>query len=654
MQTPMNTISLFDDVVPMTAIPPIDHLQSVISGSGVASTLSNEQLVSAVEQLNAAYRRGAPLVSDARYDAEFIAELRARLPDHPFLQQPEPEELASGKRVKHAVAMLSTQKLYSAKEVEGWTKQIAAIAADLGISASSVRLRVTPKLDGTAARRYGDMLVTRGKNGYGTDISHVLGLGVQVSDRRDGAGEIVVEQRFFDEKIAPVYGLEHPRNFTSGLVGAETIEAYHREALGAGVVRFVQYDTLAAVEVGLEEFAARWQELMRDAQTVPYLCDGAVAEVTDTAIRDAMGATSHHHRWQAALKENVESADTTISEIRLTCGRTGRIVPVVVVQPVRLYGVTITNVTAHTASHLERMGLGVGAKCRIERAGGVIPRLQATLERAPVTTDLTKCPSCGGATEWEGPHLVCPSTSSCPSQAIRSLGHWFSTLGGVCNGFGPSITEALVAAGHSTPDKVYALDVAGFERAGISPGVAKNLVSELQRSKSEPIPDAIFLGAFGFKHLGRGDARKLLAHVDIEALDTLTVEKLSSIAGFGDLTSRPIVEAIHKSWSLIRAMLDLGFNLERTPKAGSSSVSSPIAGMTVVFTGTMASGDRSAMEAQARTLGATVGSSVTGKTSLLVCGANVGASKTEKAAKHNVRVISEAEYVAMIGAGAGD
>lgn len=649
----MSTLSLFDDLPASSPAATIDRVQSVIAGVGLASTLSNDELVSAIEQLNTAYRAGAPAVSDARYDAEFLAELRLRVPEHPFLQQPEPEEIGGGKRVKHGALMLSTQKLYGPKEVDSWVKQIVSAAASMGIPADAVRIRVTPKLDGTAARRYGDVLVTRGKNGYGTDISHVLGLGVQVADRRDGAGEIVIEQRFFDDKIAPVYGMEHPRNFCTGLVGAETIEDYHREALAAGVVRFIQYDTLEATEVGIARFVDGWQELMRSAQAaVPYLCDGAVAEVTDETIRGAMGATSHHFRWQAALKENVESADTTINDVRLHCGRTGRIVPVVTVAAVRLYGVTITNVTAHTAAHLERMGLGVGAKVRIERAGGVIPRLQATLEPAPVTTDLSKCPSCGGATEWEGAHLVCPSTASCGAQSARSLEHFFKTLGGVCNGFGPSVTEALVAAGHSTPDKVYALDADGLEKAGISPGVAKNLVSELARSRVEPIPDAIFLGAFGLRHLGRGDSRKVLAHVDLEELDTLSVDKLSSIAGFGELTSRPIVEALQKAWPLIRAMLDLKFNLERTPKAGASVTSSAISGMTVVFTGTMSSGDRSAMEAQARTLGATVGSSVTGKTSMLVCGANVGAAKTEKAAKHGVRVITETEYLALIGAAA--
>lgn len=651
----MNTISLFDESVVShdSTLHAGSRVQASIDGAMLASTLSDAELVEAIERLNAAYRgQGAALVSDARYDSEFIAELRARLPDHPFLQMPEPEEVVPGKRVKHGAGqeMLSTQKLRNDKEVEGWIKQIEAAAASLGIAVADVRIRVTPKLDGTAARRDGDQLVTRGKNGFGTDISHVLPLGVQVRDRRDGPGEIVIRQQFFDVQIAQVYGLEHPRNFCTGLIGAETLEDYHRDALSAGACHFVQYETLEGAEVGLVAFGAEWSQVMRDVQqNIPFLCDGAVAEVVGEPIRAVMGATSHHHRWQAALKENVESADTTIESIRLACGRTGRIVPVVSIAPVRLYGVTITNVTAHTAGHLERMGLGVGAKVRVTRSGGVIPLLQATLEPAPVNVDLSKCPSCGGPTEWEGTHLVCPSTTTCKSQSVRALQHFFATLGGVCNGFGPTVTEALVAAGHQTPLAVYALDASGFEQAEISGGVARNLVAELQRSKVEPIPDAIFLGAFGIRHLGRGDSRKLLAHVDIEALDTLTVEQLAGISGFGALTSGPIVESLRASWPLIRSMLDLGFNLERTPKhAAQASVASAISGMTVVFTGTMASGDRPAMEARARALGATVGSGVTGKTTLLICGANVGAAKTDKAAKLKVRVISEAEYLAMI------
>lgn len=626
----------------------LSAVDSAIAGGLPVGQLSEQDLVAACERLNSAYRRGEPEVDDQTYDHTFLTELRQRRPDHPFLHAPEPEpdDAFAGDRYRHTVPMLSTDKAYTQKEVDAWLSRVATAAEQVGVPSDSVRVRVTAKLDGIATYRYPDALVTRGRNGFGTNITRILSEGVVGGDV-PGAGELVVELDYFERELAGPYDLEHPRNVMAGLAGAEEKKDYHQIALAAGAVRVIHYGQLPAIDVGLSDFGALWQDLMRECQQVPYLCDGAVAEVIDPAIRSEMGATSHHHRFMLALKENTEFRETDVTSIRLTTGRTGQVTPTAFVQPVPMYGVTISKATAHTCGHIASQGLGAGARIKITRGGGVIPKIVEVVRRSDEKIDLSKCPSCGGATEWDGAHLYCTEAATCPAQASRALEHFFKTLG-VCNGFGPTVTSKLAQAGLTSPFQIYRAGVDGLLAAGISPGVAKNLQSELDRSRREPISDAVFLAAVGIRHLGRGDSRKVLAHVALEDLGGLTAELLSGIHGFGDITSPAIAASVRRTWPLLRSMLDLGFNLDRTPSVDAAKVDSPISGKTIVFTGAMQSGSREDMEVEARRLGATVGSSVTGKTHFLVCGERVGANKTEKATKLGVQVLTEAQYRGML------
>lgn len=628
-------------------------IETVLAGADVAQMLSTPDLVLALERLNDAYRRGSPLVTDARYDSEFIAELRAREPNHPFLQLPEPEPddvFGEGvERVKHEIPMLSTEKAYTQVDVDAWLKRALAAAKELGKKGEDLLISVKPKLDGISGMDSGGVLATRGKNGYGSNITRVLERGVvPIGGRGLGAGEVVIVQRFFEEHISGPYGLAHPRNFMAGLAGADEVQDYHQIALEAGVCRFVPYATLSAVTVNVETFQKTWEQLMDEVQKCIYLCDGVVAEFTDTDLKIALGSTSQSHRWQIALKKNSEFAETTVMSTRMTTGRTGRISPTLICSPVNFYGATVTKVTAHTANHLRELKLGKGARIQITRSGGVIPTYLKTLAPGEVDADFDHCPACNGPTEWDGPYLTCTSFATCQEQAARSLRHFFGTLG-VCNGFGPAVTDKLVTGGIKQISDVYNMNAGDMIAVGISAGVAQNLVEELARSRRAPISDAIFLGAFGVRHLGRGDARHLLSSIKLCDLKDITVERLQAIKGFGTVTSPLIVSAIRKLWPTIEAMLALGFNLQETPlAAAAAAVDSPIAGKTLVFTGTMTGGAREDMEAEARKLGATVGSGVTSKTSYLVCGQNSGAGKTGKAASLGVQILTEAEYRQML------
>jgi len=611
------------------------------------------QLQALCMQLNTAYRQGRPIVSDAVYDEVFIQSLRALDPANEFLQSVEPEsEAFSGPTVRHERPMLSTEKAYTEEEITRFVQRLLKTAADVGLQASEVMLRATPKLDGIACRDYGDRLVTRGDGLAGSDISHILDRGAIVAsgERGLGDGEVVVVQEYFESVLKPRFALEHPRNYITGFCGADTEKEHHREAAGAQAVVFVPYRTLSAWEGTADEFLVNWKRVCEDVkQGVPYLMDGVIVEAIQGDIKAALGATSHHHRWMLAIKEKGETALTHAKGITWQTGRTGRVTPVVELEPIYLSGANIARVTAHHAGMIRSLGIGPGAVLEIIRSGEVIPKIERVVTSVEATLP-TECPCCSHALKLEGDFLVCPNSLGCPEQVATGLIHFFKTLGNV-DLFGPKTVQALVQAGVTDLPAIYGLTTENFQSMGFGPGQAANLVRELERSRRQEVEDWRFLAAFGVRHLGRGDSRKLLEGFTLDALmDGVTAAQIAALDGFGVLTSESISADLAERAGLIRELSGL-FSLRRTgaaaPKADAAD--SPIAGKSVVFTGALASGSREALQDQARALGAVVQSSVNGKTSYLVCGEKVGASKMQKAVSLGVTVLTEAEYLAMIG-----
>lgn len=613
-----------------------------------------ERLFALCERLNAAYRAGAPEVSDAVYDDVFVASLRAVDPENSFLNQVEPEgDIFNAPTVRHDRPMLSTEKAYTEERVAKFVARLVEAGAQLGMQAAEVRIRATPKLDGMACRDSGERLVTRGDGQSGSDISHILERGAVIAGgtRGLGDGEVVVEQDYFVTVLKPKFDMSHPRNFITGFCGAETEKAHHRDAAAAGAVVFVPYRTLKAWEGTAEQFLANWKGICDEAKVgVPYLTDGTIIEAVDADIKAQLGSTSSHHRWMIAIKEKGETQETPVLDVTYQTGRTGRVTPVVELEPIYLSGAKISRVTAHHAGNVRAMGIGPGAVLEIIRSGEVIPKIERVV--SPVTVSLpTNCPCCQHELVMEGDFLVCPNSLGCRAQVATGLIHFFKTLGNVDN-FGPKAVQTLVDSGAVDLREIYTLDEASFRAMGFGPGQSANLVRELQRSLRQEIEDWRFLAAFGIRHLGRGDSRKLLNSLTLEELlEGVTSKQIAGVEGFAELTSSSISVALAERSSLIRALLPM-FALRRTGPAGpkvQAAADSAIAGKHVVFTGTLSSGSREELQEQARSLGATVQSSVNSKTNYLVCGAKVGASKTTKAQELGVTVISESDYLTLIG-----
>ncbi len=603
-----------------------------------------EALAADLQKYNEAYRSGNPLVSDQYYD-RMVEELRRLDPAHPFLHAVEPEKFESRKQVRHPVPMLSTEKAYTDEALERFVARVEKEAQAIGVA--EVRFKVTPKLDGLAGRDDGTVFVTRGNGEVGYEISNVFEKGVIAAGGRGrGLGELVVVKSYFDAHLADAF--EHPRNMVVGIVSSDTVNPNARKALDAQAVRFVPYSETPCWTGTGPELLSRIRSVADDliART-DYPVDGVVAEVMDERIRKAMGATAHHYRWQIAVKTKGDTAVARVLDVRWQVGRTGNITPVLEIEPVSLSGATIRNVTAHHAGLVKKYRIGPGSKIEVIRSGEVIPKLEGVISQAAQVIIPDQCPSCSQPLEWNNDFLRC-GNSLCRAQVVQRISHWFKTLA-TADWFGIRTIERIVESGCDTLEKIYQLQESDFAAMGFGPVQSRNLADALTLSRTQPVEDWRFLAAFGISDLGSGDSRKILAWRPLEELLNAKAEEIEKIHGFGKITSRAITEDIARWRETIQRMLDLGFNLRRTPLAGESKIlKNPIAGKFLVFTGRMTRGDRNQMQAEARSLGANVQSAVSRNTDFLICGENVGASKLKKAGQFGTRILNEAEYDALI------
>jgi DNA ligase (NAD+) len=605
------------------------------------------KLVERLEACNAAYRSGNPLVSDHAYDG-LVERLRQLAPDHPFLARVEPETFVGKQAIRHPVPMLSTEKAYTAEDIQRFISRVEKAAEKTGIT--PVLFRVTPKLDGLAGRDDGKVFVSRGNGETGYEISNAFAKGViPVGGRGHGLGEIVVRQSYFHEKLSGAF--EHPRNMVVGIVSSDTVNEIAQKALRAKAVHFVPYKALSFWEGSATELLENIDAIVADlTASTDYPMDGVVAEVVDEGLKQAMGATTHHYRWQIAIKSKGATATTKVEDVTWQVGRTGNVTPVLEVRPVLLSGATIKRVTAHNAGMVAREGLGKGAHIEIIRSGEVIPKLERVIRPSESVVLPGSCPVCKTELTWQNDFLRC-NNRFCRAQIEQSISHWFKTLGNA-DWFGIKSIQKMVAGGFDTLEKIYALRESDFEALGFGPVQSRNLADALVISRAKPVEDWRFLAAFGIANLGKGDSRKLLSHMHLEDLLQARQEAIESINGFGGVTSLSVHQGIHELRDTIDHMLALGFNLVTSDLVEDGNPpDSAIAGQGIVFTGKMIQGSREAMQDQARELGARVQTAVSGKTDLLVCGEKVGVAKIKKAEALGVTIVTEAEYLGMLSRG---
>ncbi len=612
--------------------------------------MKTSELVSFLKEASLAYRQGTPIIDDHAYDHVFLAELESRDSNHPFLKDVEAEpDFGSGK-LKHPRPMLSIEKSYTVEETQKWVNRINKEAQKSSIDDKNITVIATPKLDGLAAYyRKDGLLATRGDGTHGNDITSCFEKGVVNLDlESSGVGEVVMTNDYFEKNLKKL-GYAHPRNICVGVVNSDDVNEDFKEALKDGAIRFVPYSKLNRWQGSFEELIENHETIQEEVlEACEYPTDGVVVEITHNDLKESLGHTTHHYRWQIALKQRSIAKETTIKDIIWQTKRTGRVTPVLEVETIELSGAKVSRVTAHHAGNVKSLGLGKGAVISVERSGEVIPKIVDVVKSISDPQIASNCDSCGESLVWQRDFLICVNHSGCPAQVENALEHFFKIHGQV-DGFGSKSITKLVKGGIDTLQKIYASSEEDFISVGFGPGQSKNLRSELDRSLVVETEDWRFLGAFGIPQLGRGDSRRLLQYYKIEELPTITMNDIKDIDGFAEISARDIIKGLVDKWSTINHMLDLGFNLTETQLLSEvEEINSSITGLKLVFTGKMISGSRNNMKKNAFDLGAEVQSAVSGKTDILICGENVGATKLNKAEKLGVRILSEEDYHSLL------
>ena len=622
------------------------QIQDITNQKILISDLTDEDLLEFCKFANQRYRDGSPIISDEDYDFIYALELSKRLPDHPFLQKVEDENVGfSEEKIKLPEKMLSTDKAYSWEEVNKWLERIRKFSEEIDFSLDNIQIKGTAKLDGFAGFDDGNKLYTRGDGNKGSDITRVFerGLGTfNNSHRGQGPGEIVVKRSYFEKHLSGHF--EYPRNFQASLIKEKELDQFAKDAIANEAALFVPFSQLPFWAGSISEFTNNFNSIVSDLESgVDFDIDGVVFEIVNSELKSHMGSNRKFHRWQIAFKENKEKAQVKVLSVTAQVGRTGKITPVAELEPTQLSGATIYRASGHHYGLVKEQGLGSGSVIELTRSGLVIPKINKVIRSVEAEIP-SKCPSCDENLTWESDFLMCLNHEACKDQIIGKIIYFYKVLANN-DGFGEATIQKLYDEGIRNVGDIYKLTEFNLVSMGFGEKTSQNLINQLIRSRQESIEDWRFLAAFGVLRLGMGNCENLLKNYPLDQVFDLSVDDISNIDGFAELTAELIFSGLLNIKPQYDNLIKDGFELEKTLILGETNTSDNLYhNKKIVFTGSMSS-SRAELQKQAKAFGAIVGSSVSSKTDLLIIGENVGQSKIKAAEKHGVEILSEAEYL---------
>jgi len=392
------------------------------------------------------------------------------------------------------------------------------------------------------------------------------------------------------------------------------------------------------------------QQQARD--DLDYEIDGVVIKVDDMDACDDLGSTARAPRWAFAYKFPARKEETTVRDIVVQVGRTGRLTPVALMDPVEVGGVTVSRASLHNPSLIADLGVDVGDRVRIKRAGDVIPDVVEVLDddgdghfEFPET-----CPACDSPVEHDGPMAFCTGGLTCPAQRERSVEHYASRDALDIEGVGEKAVQQLLDAGLvSDPADLYDLtveDLTGLEGWGETS--ARNLVEGMDDAREPPLAD--FLVALGIPEVGTVTARNLAQEFGtfeaiLDAADEGDTDAFEAVPDVGQTVARSIVEFFEGEGN--RAVIDrLLDHVE--PQAAEETDGDALDGQTFVFTGSLDGYTRGEAQELVERNGGSATSSVSGNTDYLVLGDNPGQRKQDDAAEHGVETLTEDEFEELL------
>jgi len=643
----------------------------------------------------------APEISDADYDTlvRENRELEARFPqlvrsDSPSKRLGAAPSSALAK-VAHARPMLSLDNAFSDEEVVEFVGRVRRFLS-LGTD-EPVPLTAEPKIDGlSCSLRYerGQLVLgaTRGDGSVGEDVTpnvrtihdipHSVKDGPEILEVRGEVYMSKVDFEALNERQEASGGkvFANPRNAAAGSLrqkdpGVTADRPLRFLAHGWGEISeplgvsqllamraierlgFPVSELLVRCET-VDEALAHYRKIEAMRADLPYDIDGVVFKVARLPWQERLGQVGRAPRWAIAYKFPAEKAETTLEAIDIQVGRTGKLTPVGRLKPVGVGGVMVANVTLHNRDEIARLGLRIGDRVRIQRAGDVIPQVVENLTRDEPREPYVfpdHCPECGSeAVAEEGEVDVrCTGGLICPAQRFERLRHFVSRGALDIEGLGEkSIAEFIELGWLQSPAEIFRLHQHRGELLGREGWKEKSVDNLLAAIEAKRRPDGPrFLFGLGIRHVGIVTARDLLkCFGTIEELRRAALSEggeaeLSSVQGVGPVVAEALVDFFHEPHNQ-QALDDLLSEVTPLPFV-SDTRATEWTGKTIVFTGSLETMSRDEAKAQAERLGARAAGSVSAKTDLVVAGPGAG-SKLKKAEELGIRVIGEADWAKIV------
>ena len=637
------------------------------------------------------YNQDNPVLSDTQYDELFrrLQELEKQYPQ--FITPDSPTQKVGGQasrafsEVVHRVPMMSLDNSYNADEIRDWHERAVKI-----LGRDNFEMVVEGKIDGVSCSltyENGTLVqaASRGDGKVGEDITAnvltIKNIPHTLANAPQGTleirGEVYLDKKDLailnaEQEIAGNNIFANTRNAAAGSLRQKDASLTARRPLkffahsfGLGNIAATSFSafidlcrawgfSVCPVRTKVTQISdvIRFYNQFADSRhNLPFDVDGLVVKVNDFQDQQILGSTTRCPRWAMAFKYPAPQATTTVENIIFSVGRTGIITPVAQLTPVPCAGVMIANATLHNFDEIKRLGVREKDRVIIERAGEVIPKVVKVVEHIGTQEVMppTVCPSCGAPVYKEqdevGYYCINPA---CPAQLHARLVHFASREALDIDGLGEVVVRQLIKRNFLTEfADIYQLSFLHLlQLPNFKDKKAQNLLDAIEASKKRPLAKLLF--AFGIAFVGEKTAEVLADHFrTLDNLKNATLEELQHIPDVGDKVSQSIYDFFHdqKALEQIEKLRAIGLNFTQPEKERSGNV---LEGKTFVFTGELKTMTRDEAERLAMQYGGKASGTVSKKTSYVVVGEAAG-SKLRKAQELNIPLLSEKEFLKLIG-----
>lgn len=645
------------------------------------------------------YVLNQPDISDQEFDflMHELQDLEAR---HPELYDANSPTLRVGSdlnqnftQVAHKYPMLSLANTYNEQDVADWYDSVRR-----GLDGEDFEVCCEMKYDGLSiSLTYVDGKlvrgVTRGDGVHGDDVTAnvrtirciplVLKEGSGYPHEFEIRGEILMPWKVFERLNAEREAAEeplfaNPRNAASGtlksqnsrLVASRQLDSYLYYLLGDTLPSDGHYENLQTaaswgfkISQGMKkvktlqeiyDYINYWDS---ERKNLPVATDGIVLKVNSLRQQRSLGYTAKSPRWAIAYKFKAERACTRLNEVSYQVGRTGAVTPVANMDAVQLAGTVVKRATLNNEDFIRNFDLHIGDYVYVEKGGEIIPKIVGVdIERRPEDAKpvkfIDKCPECGTPLvryEGEAAHY-CPNDTGCPPQIKGRIEHFIARRAMNIDSLGPETVDEYFRRGlvHNIAD-LYIIKVQDINGSGNRERSARKIVDGIAASKQVPFERVVF--ALGIRFVGETSARLLARHFKtMDALQNASMQQLMEVEGVGEVIAKSVIAYFHNpvNQDIVERLRSYGLQMQLSEEQ-ITGASDKLAGKSIVISGVFAKHSRDEYKALIEQHGGKNVGSISGKTSFILAGDNMGPSKLQKAEKLGIPLVNEDDFLDMIG-----